>query len=123
MKKRSIARLVVAGLAGLALVAPMSGPAAAGSKSLPNRIELPVGFQPEGITIGKAPYAYVGSLADGDIYRADLRTGRGQGDQRRTGNALGRAEARQVGPAVRGGRAVGHRPGGQHPDRHSAATS
>ena len=44
-------------------------------KHLPNRLDLPVGFQPEGITIGKAPYAYVGSLANGDIYRVSLRTG------------------------------------------------
>ena len=33
----------------------------------PDRIELPVGFQPEGITIGKAPIAYLGSRTDGDI--------------------------------------------------------
>ena len=36
------------------------------------------GFQPEGIAIGKGPYAYLGSLADGDIYRANLRTGKGR---------------------------------------------
>ena len=78
MKKRSIARLVVAGLAGLALVAPMSGAATAGSKSLQDPIDLPDGFQPEGITIGPGPVAYVGSLANGDIYAANLKTGRGR---------------------------------------------
>ncbi|GGN70113.1 hypothetical protein GCM10011579_044940 [Streptomyces albiflavescens] len=38
---------------------------------------MPDGFQPEGITIGAAPFAYFGSLANGDIYRASLNTGRG----------------------------------------------
>ncbi|MGW4324354.1 SMP-30/gluconolactonase/LRE family protein [Nocardia sp. NPDC004573] len=40
-------------------------------------IELPAGFQPEGIAIGPGPVAYFGSRADGSIYRADLMTGRG----------------------------------------------
>ena len=40
-----------------------------------DRIELPDGFQPEGIAIGAGPTAYVGSLADGDVYVVDLRTG------------------------------------------------
>ena len=45
--------------------------------SLPDRINLPDGFQPEGITTA-ASVAWFGSLADGDIYRADLRTGDGE---------------------------------------------
>ncbi|MEU9733253.1 superoxide dismutase [Streptomyces sp. NPDC048002] len=40
-------------------------------------IPLPDGFRPEGITIGGGPYAYLGSLGDGSLYRADLRTGTG----------------------------------------------
>lgn len=44
---------------------------------LPDRIELPDGFQPEGITAA-GPFAWFGSLADGDIYRADLVTGEGE---------------------------------------------
>lgn len=43
----------------------------------PDLIPLPGGFRPEGITIGSGPYAYLGSLGDGSIYRADLRTGEG----------------------------------------------
>lgn len=42
----------------------------------PTVIRLPSGFRPEGITIG-GPYAYLGSLGDGSVYRADLRTGSG----------------------------------------------
>lgn len=46
-------------------------------KTWPTTIELPNGFRPEGIATGGGPYAYLGSLGDGSIYRADLRTGRG----------------------------------------------
>ncbi|MEV0353843.1 superoxide dismutase [Nonomuraea sp. NPDC050680] len=45
--------------------------------TLPATIALPNGFRPEGIAIGSRPVAYLGSLANGDIYRADLRTGQG----------------------------------------------
>ncbi|GAB2776341.1 hypothetical protein GCM10027020_32020 [Nocardioides salsibiostraticola] len=43
----------------------------------PAQIALPDGFQPEGIATGRGNNAYVGSLADGDVYRVDLRTGLG----------------------------------------------
>ncbi len=53
-------------------------PASAHSPArFPTRIELPNGWQPEGIAI-KGKTAYFGSRADGDIYAADLRTGRGR---------------------------------------------
>ncbi|GAB4583056.1 NHL repeat-containing protein [Nocardia sp. IFM 10818] len=48
------------------------------SGALSLRIELPPGFRPEGIEIGALPVAYIGSLATGAIYRADLLTGRGE---------------------------------------------
>jgi sugar lactone lactonase YvrE len=78
MKMRPIVRLVLAGIAGLALVVPMTGAATAGSHHLRDRIELPDGFQPEGITIGPGPIGYFGSRVDGDIYAADLKTGKGR---------------------------------------------
>jgi sugar lactone lactonase YvrE len=43
----------------------------------PATFPLPNGWRPEGIAIGPGPFAYIGSLADGSIYRADLRTGQG----------------------------------------------
>ncbi|WP_131736952.1 superoxide dismutase [Actinomadura roseirufa] len=46
-------------------------------EGFPTTIPLPNGFRPEGITIGPGPVAYFGSLKDGAIYRADLRTGKG----------------------------------------------
>ena len=42
----------------------------------PAVIQLPNGFQPEGIAI-KGKTAYFGSLADGDIYAVNLRSGKG----------------------------------------------
>ena len=48
------------------------------SPSFPDIIALPTGFEPEGIVIGRNATIYAGSLADGSIYRADLRTGVGE---------------------------------------------
>jgi sugar lactone lactonase YvrE len=70
-------RALAAPLLGIALVLPAAGSAQAAPRT-PARIALPDGFQPEGITIGPGKNAYFGSRADGDIYRVNLRTGRGQ---------------------------------------------
>jgi len=78
---RSILRLLAVALLGLALGAPLTGPmigpmiGTAQAQPFPDRIELPNGFQPEGITIGRHATAYLGSLANGDIYAVSLRTG------------------------------------------------
>ena len=79
--RRAAVALATLGLTtGLALVgtdaaqaAPKHHPAPAG----PASIALPVGFQPEGIAIGDKR-VYSGSRVTGDIYAADLRTGRGR---------------------------------------------
>jgi len=68
-------RRVGVALAALLVLSPAVASAA---PSLPTTINLPAGFRPEGVAIGSAPVAYFGSLADGDIYRVDLRTGAGQ---------------------------------------------
>lgn len=47
-------------------------------KSFPDLIPLPVGFQPEGIVAGTGNDFYVGSLANGAIYRGDFRSGSGE---------------------------------------------
>jgi sugar lactone lactonase YvrE len=41
-------------------------------------LNLPNGFQPEGIATGSHDTAYLGSLADGDIYALDLHSGTGE---------------------------------------------
>jgi sugar lactone lactonase YvrE len=43
----------------------------------PGVIQLPTGFQPEGLEIGRGTTFYVGSVASGAVYRGDLRTGKG----------------------------------------------
>jgi sugar lactone lactonase YvrE len=65
-------------IVALTALAVTVGAAPASAHSAPTTIQLPNGFQPEGIAIGSAPYAYFGSRVDGDIYRVDLRTGRGR---------------------------------------------
>ena len=66
---------VLSAMLSVAIAAPAE---ARPRHTYPDRIDLPVGFQPEGITIGKRPVAYVGSLRTGNIYAADLRTGLGR---------------------------------------------
>lgn len=73
MIRRLALPLVVLLAAGL-----LAAPAAAANDRFPATIDLPDGFQPEGIAIGEGPHAYLGSLADGSIYRADLATGSGK---------------------------------------------
>jgi sugar lactone lactonase YvrE len=51
--------------------------AVAGVAAFPQVIALPRGFQPEGIEVGKGTTFYVGSVANGAIYRGNLRTGAG----------------------------------------------
>jgi sugar lactone lactonase YvrE len=48
-----------------------------GTDWLPKTIDLPDGFQPEGISIGKRGAFYVGSVATGAIYRGSVLTGQG----------------------------------------------
>lgn len=62
---------------GVATALAVPGAATAQSPQLPTTLQLPNGFQPEGIAIGPGPYAYFGSLADGSIYRINLATGAG----------------------------------------------
>jgi hypothetical protein len=71
---KTIFRLLMIFLLSLGVTAGLAGPASAHRPAL-NRIELPTGFRPEGITIGRGPTAYLGSLANGDIYAVNLRTG------------------------------------------------
>jgi sugar lactone lactonase YvrE len=51
--------------------------ALAAAAAFPQVIQLPKGFQPEGIEVGKGTTFYVGSVANGAIFRGNLRTGTG----------------------------------------------
>lgn len=68
--RRLIALTVVVGL--LMVVVP-----AAASEQFPDEIDLPPGFFPEGVAVGAGSTFYVGSLADGSVFKGDLRTGAG----------------------------------------------
>jgi sugar lactone lactonase YvrE len=63
----------------LAVVAVLSAgsPAAPQKGPFPEVIQLPTGFRPEGIEVGRGTTFYVGSVANGAVYRGDLRTGTG----------------------------------------------
>jgi sugar lactone lactonase YvrE len=65
-------------LVALGLTVPATANASSPShQPFPTQFALPNGFLPEGIAIGPGPTAYFGSRADGDVYRVDLRTGKG----------------------------------------------
>ena len=96
MTSRNVARLfataaltaLLAATASQASGIAMSPPGSTGSAdssgsadstgSLVDRIASPNGFQPEGIAIDARGTAYLGSLADGDIYAAAVRSGEGE---------------------------------------------
>jgi sugar lactone lactonase YvrE len=69
MRKHAFSIVLVL-LVGLLLTAPV-----AARPVFPDLIQLPTGFRPEGIAVGRGPVFFTGSLADGAVIRGDLRTG------------------------------------------------
>ena len=72
--KGALACAIAAGLAVTLIPAsPTAAAPAAGAgrtgEIFPTTIALPNGFRPEGIAIGVLPFAFFGSLANGDLYR------------------------------------------------------
>ena len=65
------------GAALAALILPLIPGPAAGQAPLPERIDLPNGWRPEGITTD-GNRLYVGSLANGAIWKANPTTGKGR---------------------------------------------
>jgi outer membrane protein assembly factor BamB len=55
----------------------LASAALAAAPPFPETFPVPTGSMPEGIASGKGTTLYVGSRADGSVYRADARTGRG----------------------------------------------
>jgi sugar lactone lactonase YvrE len=60
----------------LAAITAVAASAVGAQNAFPNRIDLPDGFQPEGIAIGGDQF-FVGSIPTGAVYRGSLRTGQG----------------------------------------------
>jgi sugar lactone lactonase YvrE len=79
---RAPTRILAVAVATTALGAGLVAPADARPSHHPatslSRIELPKGFEPEGITIDRKGRAYLGSRVDGRIYAVNLRTGKGR---------------------------------------------
>jgi len=78
MKIRASLAIAVLGLSAVLVGQPGVAAAAPVAPAFPDSFALPTGFRPEGIAIGRLPFAYLGSLADGSIYRANLLTGQGR---------------------------------------------
>jgi streptogramin lyase len=68
---------VVSLAAAVIAAAALAGGSSAGKAAFPEVIQLPAGFQPEGIEVGRGTTFYVGSRVTGAIYRGNLRTGAG----------------------------------------------
>jgi sugar lactone lactonase YvrE len=73
-------RHVLAAALSTALVATggaaVAAPKEKAKAKAPSHIDLPDGFQPEGIAAGRGHDLFVGSLATGQVLRVDARTGR-----------------------------------------------
>lgn len=69
---------LMGGVSAAMLAAAVAAAPAAADRPWPATIEVPSGSYPEGVAAGRGHEVFVGSLLDGAIYRADLRTGRGE---------------------------------------------
>lgn len=72
MKLKTIFTLTI-----IVLLFVMVLPVSAAAETFPDVIPLPVGWQAEGIAVGRGSTFYSGSLATGAIFRGDLRSGEG----------------------------------------------
>jgi hypothetical protein len=78
MTRRLTLILALFGVLSLAGAPAVGAHDPANSQTLPARIDLPDGFQPEGITSGFHGRLYVGSVANGAIWRGSARSGEGK---------------------------------------------
>jgi sugar lactone lactonase YvrE len=76
MKRSLLMSGLVAGLI-LAVTALASPASASSGPRFPATVNLPNGWAPEGITAGRGTTVYVGSLANGAVWRGDVKTGTG----------------------------------------------
>ena len=75
--QRLTGMLVLVGLIAALVLAAAPASVSEAKGAFPSIINLPNGWRPEGIAIGRGTNFYAGSLANGAIYRGDLRTGEG----------------------------------------------
>jgi hypothetical protein len=67
-------RALLGGVAGVALLPVAASGGAAEARRVPQTVNLPVGFRPEGIESGPGTRYYAGSMANGSIVTGDLAT-------------------------------------------------
>ena len=77
MKMNFRSLLLAIGLAFLAGLAACSSSSSNSNGGLQDVIQLPAGFQPEGVAISGTKL-YTGSIPTGRIFKADITTGQGQ---------------------------------------------
>jgi sugar lactone lactonase YvrE len=65
-------------LAIVTAIASLAAVGGAGAAAFPDRIDLPDGWQPEGIATGRGHDLFVGSIPTGAVWRVDARTGEGE---------------------------------------------
>ena len=70
-------RRILTPLVAAAALATISMPVTAAAEPFPDVIPLPDGWRAEGVAVGGGTSVYAGSLADGAIWKGDLRTGEG----------------------------------------------
>jgi sugar lactone lactonase YvrE len=70
-------RRILTPLVAAAALATISMPVSAAAEPFPDVIPLPDGWRAEGVAVGSGTSVYAGSLADGAIWKGDLRTGEG----------------------------------------------
>lgn len=75
--KRRLTLLLGLVMAFAMVSVPTVGAHSAPPPALPATIDLPAGFQPEGIASGPGGKLYVGSLVDGAIWKGSAKTGHG----------------------------------------------
>lgn len=71
------ARAVSVVVAMMLFVLAVTIPQTASARARPKIIELPDGFQPEGIATKNGAHFFTGSLVDGAIFKGSLRSGKG----------------------------------------------
>ena len=72
--RRSLRPAIALLVASVALISATT-PGAAAAPPFPEVIDLPAGWQPEGIAAGRGTTMYSGSRATGDVVAVDIRTG------------------------------------------------
>jgi hypothetical protein len=75
---RSIAVVALAIMASATLLAAPVAAHAGKHQTFPSRVDLPDGWAPEGITAGRGTTIYVGSLANGAVWKGDVKKGTGR---------------------------------------------